>query len=124
MVDKKSYKKLVHESKLYYKSIGTINCVAIPNQCITFNTIGFKHLIYKGKKFRPIPDQVRRLIALRHVKDILTTTLIYSDHRTEYNGTTTANFWSFKKKVDNKNIIVILRKIDNKPLHFFSVMME
>lgn len=120
----KSYKVLRLKAKEYYKNIGILDCPAFPYEKIHFQNAGFKHLIYKEKRFRPIPDQIRRFKALLYIKEVLNDIRLYSEYRKEDNGITVAHFWSFEKKFSGVLITIIIRKINNGALHFFSVRQE
>jgi len=119
-----SYKSCREEAKLYYKSIGFLICPAIRDEKVYFQNAGFKHLIYKEKRFRPIADQMRRFKALYYVKEILLGAGVPSEYREEKGNSSTARFWAFGKIINGRYIHIILRKINNGPLHFFSVRSE
>ena len=113
------YKLEREEAKKYYGGIGVLSCPAL-NEEVFFHNSGFRHLIYKETKFRPIPEQLKRFRALRHAKDILCNAISFSEYREEVDRTTTAYFWAFEKEIGKEKITVVLRKIDQGPLHFFS----
>jgi hypothetical protein len=87
--------------KAFYRSIGRVWSPQIDDH-IMFNNIGFRHLIWKGRRRRSYRDQ--------HGKKII--------------KTPSANFWEFTGERDNKTIIVIVRQIKSGRKHFFSVYDE
>ncbi len=121
MVKKKSYRTIREEAKIYYRNIGVLQCPVFPYEKIYFQNAGFKHLIYKEKKFRPISDQIRRFKSLIHIRETLLNATSFSEYREEKEKLTTAYFWAFEKRINNRIIHIIIRKIDKGPLHFFSI---
>ena len=104
--------------KKKYFDIGQIACPAFPNEMIRFDERGFNHLIMKNGKYRSKADQLRRLEQIHIIPNIL-----YS-HATfdMYKKVAEVSYWAFIQKTEMKMIKVIVRKILNGKLHFYSVM--
>lgn len=112
------YPKFIQKVKKYYDSIGNVSCPAFSGQVINFNHYGWSHLIKKGSQRRTPKDIVRRLRLVVHARSILLEKSDYQEHRIIYNS----QFWSFHFVIKKKLIIVVIRKVNNGPLHFFSIM--
>lgn len=117
----KKYKQRRTDAERYYKSIGEVICAALGNQKVVFQNRGFKHLIYKDKKFRPVPEQLRRFDALYKVEEIILTAKYVDEYRVEEKGPAQVFFWAFDRRINEESIRVVLRRIGDGPVHFFSV---
>jgi hypothetical protein len=108
-------------AKQYYKNIGKVICPALENREVVFLMSGFKHLIYKDKKFRPVAEQLRRFESLYFAKQIIESAEVVDQYRKGRDDLIPAQFWAFDKKIYDQEIRVVLRKIGVGPIHFFSV---
>ena len=103
----------IQKYKKGYHSIGFIKCPALGGEKVYFNNKGFWHLIRKGRKFRTKSEQLGRLRLIDSAKNI-----ILNSQKSFYKKVNkNLKFWS----LNNKNITVILRKIKNSKIHFYSV---
>ena len=99
----------IYKSKYY--SIRSIYCLAL-KETVCFNNYGFNHLIRKNRKYRTKTDRKRRFLLLNRVGIILGRGAVK-----DYVKKGKKKFWS----IEYKNNFVILRKINNKELHFYSI---
>ena len=116
------YKEFIRKSKDYYKNIGYIECPAFNNERIYLTNRGFNHLIKKDRKYRSKVEQIRRLVLIPYIVDILKNNSNYNTYRITNRENSIASFWSFKKKIDNRIIIVVVCQINKEPKIFISVM--
>ena len=91
------------------------------NQNVFFDNTGFKHLTQKGRLHRTIPDQIRRLKLLEYVEPVLKDERSIVEYRCLYMNDKT-HFWGITSIIKGKSIKVVVRKINNGRLTFFSVM--
>ena len=124
---KKSHKDYIKKAKKEYFLIGSVNCPAFCNELVYFNKYGFNHLIWKGKKMRTPNEQVRRIKLIPKVVDLIKISNHFSNYRkmervSLNQNTSIAYFWSFKHRLDNKIITIIIRQTNNGLKHFFSVI--
>lgn len=106
------------EAKSFYSTIGNVECSALNNESISFNSIGFNHLIRKEGSLRSKKEQVRRFRLLKYASATLKSDSTLASH---WQGKG-AEFWSFKKIFKDRQVIVIVRRIYGGCLHFFSIM--
>ncbi len=133
-----SYKKSKEKAKEIYSKIGRIQCPALNGDYISFNSLGFNHLIRKGRIPRPRNEQKKRFALLFYVEKIIknpTASIEYKRKETKYYVnrygsriliTSEADFWTFREKVQDCTIKIVIRQI-NKGIkkgdkHFFSIM--
>jgi hypothetical protein len=124
-MDIKSHKELIHKYYEEYKQIGYVECPAFDHEKIYFLKRGFRHLIWKGVKLRSLDEQIDRLGLLKYAPIIIRTSKYYKDfNKNEISRSEemSVNFWSFLQIHNGIEIIVLIRQINDKPKHFFSVM--
>jgi len=110
------YEEEKQKAQKFYASIGKIWCPAL-NEYVLFDRSGFRHLIWKNTVPRPRNEQKRRFALLPQSVKILENQNAHIVHRKENN----LNFWAFTEKHTDKTIKVIVRQIDGREKHFFSV---
>jgi hypothetical protein len=110
-----SYEEAKRKAKEFYMDIDRVWC---PPLCdfVVFNSIGFRHLMWNVAP-RPKSEQKRRFALLVHLKKILSA----SDASVFYEQRKGIHFWIFNDKHSDKLIRVIVRQIDGRQKHFFSV---
>jgi hypothetical protein len=123
-----SYKKIYAESKEFYFKIGAVCCPAFNNELIYFNRQGFKHLIRKGTRRRDSAEIMRRLRLFPYaVQTVRRAEKIYS-YKVITRQQSTAHFWILREILHSQSrrivIRVIIRKLNNGHIHFFSVFDE
>jgi hypothetical protein len=121
---KKSYRAIRSKAYKYYTGIGVLICPALNGEKVYFEKAGFRHLIYKGKEPRTMNDQIRRFKSLINVKNILLEANNFTKYRVSVRKNSVAYFWSLNKRIGDKVITVVLRRINSKNIHFFSVLDE
>jgi len=125
--DRKNWKKFIKRCRNRYMKIGYVTCPAFGNEKIYFTQAGFNHLLRKGRIPRKINDQMRRLSLVSKAPLILTECTRYSTHEKRYSSSLPADFWSFVyngKDTHGQSITIIVRQIQGKPKHFFSIFDE
>ena len=120
----KDWKEFIKKAKMEYYKIGNISCAAFRNELVHFNKHGFKHLLRKGKKYRPRAEQIKRINLLPFAVHILKRAQEIRGYRSNTIDGILANFWTIRGIHNGQQIRVILRKINKGVLHFFSVMQE
>lgn len=131
------YKKAKVNAKTIYSKIGRIPCPALDNEYIAFTNAGFNHLVRKGRIPRTRNEQKRRFALIPFLEQIIKNPkaiLLYrrsevkeiiNRHGEQIIRKSTANFWTFMEKVDERMIKVVIRQIGTVgQKHFFSVMSD
>ncbi|OGG60521.1 hypothetical protein A3C89_04000 [Candidatus Kaiserbacteria bacterium RIFCSPHIGHO2_02_FULL_50_50] len=129
------YEHSKKKAKEIYKSIGAIICPALDGDYVYFTNVGFNHLVRKGRIPRTKNEQMSRFVLLEHVEPILkdpranieyratTEKRVVNRHGEEYFMESTAEFWTFHKRIDDCTIKVVVRKLGTEgDKHFFSIM--
>jgi hypothetical protein len=124
----RDYKK----AKSYYLKIGNIFCPAL-NDDITFNSVGFRHLLRKQGKRRLKNEQQRRFSLLPYAECMLTDpkAIFISTNKTiiqqitwhgrKIKTVSSAQFWNTKTTRDGHTVTILVRQINNGKKHFFSI---
>lgn len=112
-MDDNKYKKAKDRAYDFYRSIDCVSCTVMDGEKVYFDDRGFRHLVFKGNKRRPISEQIYRFNLMK----IVPTAISKSSDITYHEGET-AKFWSIKFK----KIKVIVRQLRGGRKHFFSVM--
>lgn len=127
-----NYEEAKRRAKEFYKKIGCVFCPAL-NDFITFNSAGFRHLVWQGKTLRREKEQMRRFALLSDVKNILndfngnkeyrtTKQILRTDrHGKKIRTEIRIQFWGLIREIDGKRIKVIVRQVGNGRKHFFSI---
>ena len=120
------FKDFVKEKRAWYKTIGKIYCPSL-KESVVFNSKGFRHLRYDSTgKARTIKEQKYKLGLLplvipviKNAKKIDKYEIIYSKPLGKH-----CEMWSIKSVVGKQNtqVKVILRRIGDGNITFFSVM--
>ena len=120
-MDENKLKLYIAKAKAAYYEIGYVYSLAF-GENVYFNARGFIHLLRKGKSPRPRSEQLRRLrLIFAAVKVIQTEKSVSSYEIIKRNGIS-AHFWVLRSLLGSVRIRVVIRKIDNGKIHFFSVM--
>ena len=117
-----------------YKKIGTVYCPYLKTN-VVFNSKGFRHMIYKGGgKKRDEDSQILRFILLDKAVNVLsiTTTLqeyqseslemLVKEHGKHISKIVTIVYFGFIAIIENFKFKVIVKKIGNGHLFFWSVI--
>ena len=130
MMTNKNWKEFIKNAREEYKKIGSVTCPAFGKEKIYFTSEGFKHLIFRDRKYRPKSDQVRRVKLIGHIIDVLKSSTKYTKYSSFEVNTNiclntvniTHHLWSFIDQIDNKRITVVVRQIGTGSKHFLSIM--
>jgi len=123
----KNFKKFIREKRAWYKKIKKVYCPCL-KQDIIFNSKGFYHLRYDSHgKMRAIKEQRYKINLLPLAIPVIKRAKLI-DKYTKLNYTRKFNkhteYWALKEVVGKRNVEVkvILRKIGNGNITFFSIM--
>jgi hypothetical protein len=119
------YKKFVEEKRAWYKTIGSIYCPILQVK-VVFNSKGFRHLLYNGLgKARSKEERINRLQLLPLVIPVVRSANNIKKHKEVYLTILKIKmeYWMLQEIVGRQksNIIVILRKIGDGNVIFYSV---
>jgi hypothetical protein len=115
----------IESAKLEYKSIGYVECPAFDYEKVYFNRHGLKHLIYKGRIPRSLEEVTKRFNLIHYATSIIKKTNKIDNEEKRIMGDSTAYFWTIRNTINNHlTIRIILRRLNNGVLHFFSIMSE
>lgn len=117
----KKLKSFIREYKDQYAQIGHVKCPAFNNEKVVFHKYGLRHLIRKGRRLRKIPEIKTRLKSILLAKEVLSQNTQFSSRREYANNVSKVQFWSFDEIIGKAKFVTIVRQIDNKPKHFFSI---
>lgn len=134
MDHEQDYKELLYKAKVLYTSFDTVLCPTL--SCgIVFNSSGFNHILFqRGQKPRSKTSQILRFSLLEKAYKLvgLTTTfqeydslnkeVIVKKYKDKIFKEKTIVFWGLVAILDNQKIRVVLRKVGNGNIHFWSVM--
>ena len=107
--------------KNFYRSIGSVRCLYFNNEQVFFNRKGFNHLLRRGRDERSYFDQINRLNLLKYCKIILSAKHNDVEYRIIRRRNTVAQFWGFKAHFEKSEIKLVVRQIDRREKHFFSI---
>jgi len=114
---KRSYREIFLEAKNYYFSLVFIVCPLLKSEEIFFTRKGFEHIIRKGRKLRPISDQIRRFRLLRYVPEVLR-----SATRIVHTEGTRLQFWTLHYFTEGKSLRLVVCQEGNGKKQFLSIM--
>jgi hypothetical protein len=114
------YKNAKIVAQKFYTKIENIWCPPL-GVSVVFNRAGFQHLVRRGRIQRPKSEQKRRFALLVYVRDIISDQYAHISYEKKFIGNTTAEFWIFNQRAVGVLITVVLRRIGNGNVHFFSV---
>lgn len=121
-MEEKAYNKLLLETKRYYFGLNKVSCPALNNEYVHFNKHGFNHFLHKGRTPRKKKDQIRRFRLLSTVPMIISSCERIHAYKEDKRMGSVAYFCEIRGKYKNKIVKIIIRKLNNGRLHFFSVM--
>ncbi len=115
---------LIQKVKDFYKTLTSTKCSAFVEEEVYFNRHGLNHLIAKQRKYRTPEEIERRYKLLAHVASVIKKAKKVVKEEKRIKGMSIAYFWTLRERVGNTTLRVILRRLNDGPLHFFSVMEE
>jgi hypothetical protein len=117
-------KEIVEKFKMEYKKIGYIECPAFGNEKVYFNHYGLQHIQFKGRTPRSTEQTINRFnLTFKYYKILKNIKRVESEEKS-IEANSTVYFWTIKSRVGFINIRIILRRLNNGTLHFFSIMTE
>jgi hypothetical protein len=119
IIEAESYQKIAQTAKELYKKVGIVQCSSL-NDTVTFNNVGFKHLVRKGGIPRPKSEQKRRFELLQYAKPIIKN----PNAKIQYRIAGNTKFWAFTDKTPSGAVTVVVRQIQNRKKHFFSIFKQ
>jgi len=120
-------------AKKFYKKIGIILSPALNNQYVSFNNIGFTHLIRK-MSLRSRNEQKKRFLLLPKAETIIKNPkaiivykkeekkILIKTRKAKILKESTIHYWTFVYFTDSKRIKVVIRQVNNGSKHFYSIM--
>jgi len=122
---KKTFKLQFSEYKKLFKKLNRTLCPALQNEYVYYNNQGFNHIISKHRRYRSVNDAIRRICLLSFVESIIKETHSIHSYRISKSLNSIARFWEIQQKKvvagELRTVSVILRKINEGNIHFFSV---
>ena len=121
----KEWWKYIEIEKIRYKKLGNIKCPAFYDEEVYFNYYGLNHLMYKNGILRTKKEIIERFGLIIHIPNILKKIKNTDFEEKRIKGNSLAYFWTIKYRLHSDlRIRIILRRLNNGKLHFFSVMRE
>jgi hypothetical protein len=111
----------INERKEFYYSIGHIRCKSLYGAQVYFNRYGFNHLLRKNGSIRPINEVIERLSLLEKAVHMIRDLSNINEYKVTGTGKSKAYFWAIIEKFEGLEIKVVIRKVGNGRIHFFSV---
>jgi hypothetical protein len=134
MIDVSNYDKMREDAEKYYSALPGVDCPALA-LTVSFSSHGFNHLIYrKGRTERDRISQIMRFKLLARAYDLIKITTTFQEyedtlkefrvkkHKQKVFITKQVQYWGLIAIIDDRKIKVILRKIGNGNVHFWSVV--
>ena len=128
------YEELKKEAQELYNSTGKIFSPLL-NEKVSFSSEGFNHIMFKaGGKGRERSSQVLRFQLLERAIKLLKISTTYQEyeenaksviveeHKKKVSKWKIVKYWGLIGIIDNRKIKVIVRKIGNGNIHFWSVI--
>ncbi len=106
----------IRKYKEKYYQIRFVVCSLLNNEKVYFNNHGFNHLIRKRGVKRYVWDIRRRLKLLKYAKQIIESQDALIEYRKDVQ-----EFWSLTKIIQKRKIKVVIRRIKEGKIHFFSI---
>ncbi len=110
---------IIRKYKKIYNDIKVVESSIFNNEKVYFNQKGFRHLIMKEGKYRTHSEQIRRVILVPYIKDVISTSEFIDSNRL----TLDIEFWSMSKNINGQKITVIIKqRIGDGKKYFVSIM--
>lgn len=134
MIDTTDYEKIRKETESYYRNLPNKICPALVVP-VLFSSHGFNHLIYrKGRTERDRASQIMRFKLFSRAYDLISMTTTFQEYESTTKEFTVkkykrkvsvikqVQYWGLIAIINDRKIKVILRKIGNGEVHFWSVI--
>ncbi len=109
------YNAILNFSKKFYFDLKPITCKILQGRKVHFTNSGFTHILRKGRKSRPIPDQIKRFKLLPYVFHIVKK----ADQIYEIRQKKGVTYWSIGLRESPK---VVVCSNTRGPLYFVSIL--
>lgn len=116
-----SKSEIHREIKEFYSNIKSLYCKEI-NSYVYFNNSGLMHLHRKGGSLRSKSDQKRRFVLFRKHIGTISHEHYNISTKTSSRKNSLCVFIALEKCVGTKRIKIVLRRINDGDIHFFSIM--
>jgi hypothetical protein len=120
-IPRESHTDAKKRAREFYKNIGCVWCPAL-NECVIFDSAGFRHLIQKTVVPRAKTEQRNRFMLLPHAVSILSNAHgidpLFTIRMVKRVPT---KFYAFIEIVDKMRITVVIKKSEAGKYHFCSV---
>lgn len=134
MADISNYEKIRKDAEQYYRSLAEITCPAL-QETVFFSSGGFNHIVYKNhRNERDRSSQIMRFKLLARAEHLIRLTTTYQEHEETIQQVHVkkhkqkvciakpVHYWGLIAIIDNRKIKVILRKVGNGHLCFWSIV--
>ena len=117
------YEVLKKQAKELFVKTDFLYCPAI-EKTVSVTQKGFKHILFKrGQQSRKRSSQLLRFELLPLAFKLIQLTTTYHEYEHEViEGSKNSIYWGLIAILDDKKIKVVLRKVGNGNIHFWSVM--
>lgn len=135
MQDELTYKERREVAEHYYQSLQPILCPALEEEIHFGFSEGFHHIIFKNKATpRTHKDQIMRFGLLRRAVQLisisttiqeyeeLTQSVVKKKNKKKINEYRLIKYWGLIAIIGNRKIKVVLRKIGNGTIQFWSII--
>lgn len=119
----RNHRKYLEKQKDLYNKIGVVHCSVLGGEAVYFNNRGYNHLLRKLGKLRDRKEQVERLKLIRFVKVVIEDKNVELSMRIDEKKNGAATFWSLTTSIGSNRVKVVLRKIKDGKIHFFSIFL-
>ena len=116
----KEWKKYLYRKKEEYMSMGHVLCPFFHGEKICYSSPGFRHILRKEGKLRPIEEQQRRFELLPLSRIVLEKSTDYIFYYKNTKDMSVTHFWTFEQVIENKKVRVVVRQVNSGPKHFYS----
>lgn len=122
MNDSEIYLKEKEDAQLYYKSIEYVFSPFL-NEKVHFNSEGFNHLIYKNRREeRDRSSQLLRFKLLFLAQHLVNLSTTHQEFEQVFDADKSTLFWGIIAIIEKRKIKVILKKVGNGQINFWSVI--
>jgi len=134
MEDVSNYNNLREDTRTWFQSLKPVYSPAL-DSLIYFNSEGFEHIIYKRSRAeREKSSQMMRFKLLPRAVALIELSTTYQEyeetikrfelkrHKKRVQESKTVRYWGIIAIIENRKIKVIVRRIGNGQIHFWSII--
>jgi hypothetical protein len=116
------FKELLEQRRAEYKGYMPVFCPVL-KEYVIFNAKGFNHLLFRPKgREREQTEQIARLNILPFASRIIQFSIGLKRRERRTAIGKTIKYWGLESVINGQRIRVVLRRIGNGKLHFWSIM--